>query len=117
MHSIQEREIHRTVKLLSAMNCQFLIIDPDGNHHGDLKIAEPRKRQPRKYEYGVVKQYVTSLINMSAEIGDVQILDPKEFEAEAVRSSVCNLLTEVWGKDTYTTHINKQRHVEIMRMS
>jgi hypothetical protein len=116
MKDIQRRELIRAIDLIKALGCAYKVITPDGEEFGDLQVIDPSgtKRGPRKYPYGVVVSHVRKYLDMDAAIGVVQEVPCGEFDVEALRASVCNLLTRVWGTDTYTTATQSGK-VEVMR--
>lgn len=119
MKDIQKRELNRALDLIKALGCTYKVITPDGESFGELQVAtrsKKRVRAIRKYPYGAVVAYSRAKLDMNVAVGVVQEVPCGEFDAESLRSSVCNILTKTWGKDTYTTaaHHNK---VEVMRTS
>ena len=116
MMEIQLRELNKMMTLMTAMNCQFKIITPDGQEFGDLEIATTTPGRNLKYPYGTLSGFYRPLINLDAKIGEVQIIDPGQFEAEEIRSSASSYLTKKWGKGNYTTSITKGM-IEIMRIA
>ena len=115
MHTTQKREMQKALDLIKALGCRFLVLDPEGNHHGELTVAPERKRAPRKYEYGSVKTFLEPILNLDLQMGEVQVIPKSEYDSESVRRSACSTLTQTWGPGTYTTHVSKTGDVEIMR--
>lgn len=116
MKDIQKRELNRAIDLIKALGCAYKVITPDGKEFGDLhvKALKNAKRAARKHPYGVVVAHVRQHLDMTAQIGVVQVIECGELDNETVRSSICTALTAAWGKDTYTTATQPGK-VEVMR--
>ena len=119
MKDIQKRELTRAIDLIKALGCTYKVITPDGEAFGELEVVTKKpkaERAPRKDPYGAVVAYSREKLDMNAAVGVVQEVPCGAFDAESLRSSLCNVLTKAWGKDTYTTaaHHNK---VEVMRIA
>ena len=118
MHAIQKRELVRAIDLIKALGCTYKVITPDGEAFGELQVAAPKtvKRAARKHPYGVVVAHVRKHLDMTAQIGVVQVIECGDLDNETVRSSICTVLTAAWGKDTYTTATQPGK-VEVMRIA
>jgi hypothetical protein len=115
MHDIQVRELHRSVNLLKSFGCSFKIIAPNGEEFGELEVATAKPKASLKYgKKGLVRAHYKPQIDLNAAVGAVQVIDCGEFEAEDIRSGMCSMLTDAWGKGTYTTCV-VDNTVQLMR--
>jgi hypothetical protein len=119
MKEIQLKELLRSVKFIESLGCKFKIITPEGEEFGVLEV---RKKAPRKstgLAHGEISNFVRSNLDMNAEVGSVQeIFVPEKYVPLNVQASVCHILTHAWGRDTYTTCLNKNTMgIEILRIS
>lgn len=117
MKDIQKREFNRAIDLIKALGCTYKVITPDGEEFGELEVAEPKTRKtraPLKYPYGAMTTHIRKFLDMDAAIGTVQEIPCGAFDAEALRATLCPILTRAWGPKTYTTAAHPDR-IELMR--
>ena len=115
MKDIQMRELTRVLKFIEAIGCQYAVVTDDGEILSNgLEVKPPRVKAPRAFHYGEVRGFITQQIKLDAEIGTVQEIPAGKYGTERIRSGVCSLLSERWGKDTYTTNITEHT-VEVLR--
>lgn len=115
MKDIQLRELQRVIKFIEALGCQYAIVTDDGEILSNgLEVKAPRSRAPLTFAYGEIKSFITPQVKLDAEIGSVHEIAVGKYGAERIRSGVCSILTDKWGKDTYTTSINEHT-VEVLR--
>ena len=118
MKEIQVRELHRAIKFIEALGCEFKVITPEGEEFGVLEVkpVKDKKRAPLRYAYGEIAKFYRPQINLQAEIGDVQEIVCGKFTVEDIRGGVCSILSKEWGKDTYTTSTT-EHSVEVLRIA
>jgi hypothetical protein len=116
MITVQKKAFDNALKLLTQMNCQFLIIDEDGNEYGQLDKKGKRKRA-QKYPYGALANHVRTYIN-DLEVGQIQLVPFDMFKPNDLQSSASAFADKIWGKGSYHSHVNKTGEVlEFVRIS
>jgi len=120
MKEIQLKELHRMIKFIEGVGCQFKIITPDGQEFGDLEVKPSghKTRRPLEHPYGELIGFYRPQIKLDAPVGSVQEVSCGEYVPTKIQSGICSYLSREWGKDTYTTFINpKTNLIEILRVS
>jgi hypothetical protein len=120
MKEIQFKEFVRSVKFIESLGCKFKIITPENGEYGDLEVAPKKKqRKPSGFVHGEISNFVRANLDMNAEVGSVQeIFVPEKYVPVNVQASACHILSGAWGRDTYTTILNKKTmSIEILRIS
>lgn len=118
--SLVDRAIETAVRNLRALNCQFIVIRPDGETHtnGDLVLAG--KEPPKKRRDFTVTGYMERLENLT--VGETILLDAGEFSVdrknlEAFRSTVAARCTQLYGTNTCITAVARgNKGVEVLRL-
>lgn len=105
---IQQAELNRALRLLQAFGCKYCVITPGGATFGDLKVSdEPvKRRKALEYPYGTVSNFLREAFNFKRAVGDVFVLDPKEYGIQRVQSTLGSMLIREWGHGTYVTQTN-----------
>lgn len=117
MKDIQMRELQRVLKFIEALGCQYAVVTEDGETFSNgLEVKPPRAKAPRAFPYGEVRAYILPHVNLDAEIGSVQEIAVGKYGTERIRSGICTLLTDKWGKETYTTSTTDHT-VEVLRIA
>ncbi len=105
---VQTEALTRALKLLTAANVQFAVIDAEGVKHGTLEIAvtpPPKKRHQNHPRGAFLKhhQAMTSALQPGQSI--VVPLGPFDSpdDRESLRSSITGFCSRTWGNDTYIT--------------
>ena len=95
---------------------QFKIFSVDGGEYGALPVVEDKPRKAAsKYPHGEIRQYVLPFVENLMPDGVVSI-PFKKYDAESIRGNACSWCTTVWGKQTYSTTVNKDKQtVEVYR--
>ena len=122
LHPLQLKTIITNTTLLKAIpDIKFVIVLPNGQiiEHGDLKVAAPvpvKQRQKRGavHPIGTYTNYLRDLGMDTMGIGQVLVIDPKDYPLERLRAVACSFATRVWGRDSLTTQRNGNV-IEIMR--
>lgn len=119
MENIQKIALEKILKSLTALGCQFAVVDPDGVKHGILEIADPQnkgKRSPLKHPFGELKRYVDSQLEGIA-VGDVISVPQDKFDLETLQSSCGHYMRLNFGSDSYmTTQMRDQKLVQVLRL-
>lgn len=117
MKEIQLKELQRMINFIEAVGCQYKIITPDGEEFGKLETKPARKRRERRHEYGELIAFYKPQVDLESAIGSVQEISVGDFQAEEIRSGVCSMLSKAWGKEAYTTSINRKTNkIEVLRI-
>lgn len=118
MLTIQKKSLDSAIKILEALNCKYLIVDPDGNSYGELKAEPPKKlRSPPFYGKNVMRDHIVPHLK-DLQVSGVAIIPTESFDPTKVQSSVCAWMQNNYGKGSYTTTFNKaQSAVEVLRIS
>jgi hypothetical protein len=114
---IHEIALNKAINILQSLNCEFAIIDAQGNKHGNLLITEQTKTRgkniyPYREAVNFCGQYLCHL-----QIGQVAQLPYEKYGANKVQSWVGSYMHRAYGKESYSTHINKETNfVEVLRI-
>jgi hypothetical protein len=122
MEQVFNKMLQRAVRDLELLEgrklIQFKIFSVDGGEYGDLPVVEEetkKKKAASKYPHGEVRQYTLPFIESLMPDGIVSIPFNK-YDAESIRGNVCSWCTTVWGKQSYSTTVNRDKQtVEIYR--
>lgn len=120
MKEIQLKEFLRSVKFIESLGCKFKIITPDNGEYGDLEVVVNKpQRKGSRFPHGEITNFVRANLDMNAEVGSVQeIFVPEKYIPLHIQASACHILSRVWGRDTYTTCLNKNNmSIEILRIA
>ena len=116
--AIVTKTISRAIEMLTASGAQFKVISPDGTEFGELEVVQHAdKKKVFKYKHGTLRDiYLPSLLCLNA--GEVaQIKVPEDIGLEDVRGAACAWMSTNWGKETYTSGVDKMFHtVEVLRV-
>jgi hypothetical protein len=116
MIEIQKKAFDKTLQFLDGLNCQYLIIDEDGNEYGKLN-KEGRVKRNSKYPHGVLSGYIKPFIT-ELGIGKVVCIPFGEFLPNDLQSSASAYANTLWGKKSYSSHVNKETKVlEFLRIA
>jgi len=80
-------------------------------------VVAPRERKRRQMTvpYGTYSTFLTGKDFDGMKVGDVLLLEPGEFEAEALRSAAVSRGCKLWGNGSIMSTI-KNNVVEFMRL-
>lgn len=120
MKEIQFKEFVRSVKFIESLGCKFKIITPDGEEYGALEVVVKKpQRKGSGLPHGEISNFVRANLDMNAEVGSVQeIFVPEKYVPLHIQASACHILSRAWGRDTYTTCLNKNNmSIEILRIA
>lgn len=118
MIEIQMKELQRCIKFITAINCQFKIITPEGEEFGELVVEQKKKRtvdrsSPR-YPFGEIARWYKPFINLDLKVGEVMTVPFGDFDKKSVQSGVISFLVKSWGKKTFTS-VTTETQIEILR--
>jgi len=113
MHELQKKGMEQSIKFLDSINCQYKVIDPDGNVYTNI-LESTRKRSASKFPLGAVKAYYMPFIE-NIQIGEVVCIPYNNFPIRTLASSVTSAMGVMFGKKSYTSH-RTETCLEIMRL-
>lgn len=116
MSQIKAKALEQAIKILDALNCQYLIIDGEGKQHGDLVIAPKKKRAEPEFPYGEIRQYTLPFIK-DLKVGEVVEVDAKNYGLERIRGGICTWFLNKYGPGACTTTIKHSNNsIEVLRI-
>lgn len=115
---IKGKAIAQVVATLDALNCSYKIVSSD-NHvftrgvvFGDSKTKKRKTDRPHGLVAAYFKPYVVGL-----QIGEsATIPHTPEIAAAEIQGSVTGWMSSNWGNGSYTTMIDKERNVQVLRI-
>lgn len=115
MIEIQKKAFDKTLQFLNGLNCQYIIIDEDGNEYGQLN-KEGRAKRNSKYPHGMLSGYIKPFI-IDLAIGKVACIPFADFAPSDLQSAASAYAQTLWGKKSYNTHVNKEtKMLEFIRI-
>ena len=112
MSNLQKKVLNQTIQLLIGMGCDFAIIDPSGEKHGNLDVIQ-KKKKVRVQEF---HSYVSPILDKIA-IGELLEVPPNEYKLEELQSNICARAYARWGAKSIATSINRKTNViEVLRL-
>lgn len=117
MSQVQEQALKRVFAVLNSLKCEYAIVDPWGNKHGNLELAGPEdKKTPRKYPHGERSNFVKQFLENMA-IGDVAEIPFDKYEPIEIQTSAISAAHKIWGAGSVTTATVKSKNaIELMRV-
>lgn len=116
MEKIIEQTISKAIKMLEACDCQFAIIDKDGNEYGELEVVVQKKRSANLFPYGELKNYIKQHID-NLQPGDVVSIPALHYGLGPIQSSASSTACVMFGNGSCTTTRNREKNtVEILRV-
>jgi hypothetical protein len=117
MKEIEQKTLQNALRLLDSLGCAYAVIDPDGQMHGTLKLAEPEKKKkaPARYPHGSVSNHVRQYLSKMTD--NILVVPVAEFDIDVIQSTVCSILGKEWGEGSYHTSRTKDNSsVEIIKL-
>jgi hypothetical protein len=114
--NVKTKALEQAIKMLDATGAQYKIISAEGNHYGELVLAEPAKPKSTK-RYGMfTPTCYTEQIN-AMKVGEVVVIAPPEGATpEELRSVMSGHASKKFGAKNHTTSITEGR-VELLRLA
>jgi hypothetical protein len=98
MLNVQRVKFEQAIRVLDLLDAKYKIILPDGEEHGELKVAEqkkPNKRNLPSYGHLETRKFFTPFIK-GMKAGDTVVIDCAQFDkrviARDISSYICNSL-------------------------
>ena len=119
MENIQKIALEKILKSLTALGCQFAVVDPDGVKHGALEVIVPKvkgQRRASKYPYGEIQHYANQkLAGITA--GMVIAVPTDKYDLEDTQAACGHFMRRTYGSDSYmTTQVRDKNVVEVLRL-
>lgn len=117
MSQVQDQALKRVFAILNSLKCEYAIVDPWGNKHGNLELADPENQKtPRKYPHGERSTYVRTFLEKMA-VGEVVVIPFGKYESIEIQTSAISASHKIWGAGSVTTATVKSKNaVELMRV-
>ena len=117
MSQVQEQALKRVFAVLNSLKCEYAIVDPWGNKHGNLELAVyGDQKTPRKYPHGERATFVKQFLENMA-IGDVAEIPFDKYEPIEIQTSAISAAHKIWGAGSVTTATVKSKNaIELMRV-
>ena len=115
MTEMEKHAFTRAINTLKALKCEFAIITPTGEKHGDLNVAQQNKKFVRKYKgiYKHIDQYVNTL-----DVGQETEVPCADFPPSIVQSRTCNWFAKRYGNGSVLTHQKSDNNtISVMRVA
>ena len=114
---IQDIALNKAITILNSLNCQFAVIDNNGNHFGTLKISTERLRAISKYPRGEATKFVSGYL-ASIKTGDVVEIPLKKYGGNKLQSWVSAYMCRTFGPESATSHINSDTgYLEVLKIT
>lgn len=115
--SVKVNALAQAIKILNALKINYAIIDEDGNKHGNLEVADPKKRAAPEFPRGEVRSHVLQFIE-KIQVGEIKEVPADKYGLARVRANACSWMIEKYGAGCCTTSISHEKNtVEILRIS
>ena len=117
---VQTEALTRALKLLTAANVQFAVIDAEGVKHGTLEIAvtPPPKKRHQNHPRGAFLKHHEELTK-TLQPGSAVVVPYGQFEStedrESLRSSITGYCARTWGGGACITAIS-DGGIEVLRV-
>ena len=106
MENIQTVALKRAINTLTALNCQFAVITPEGEKFGELEVQALVKQRKSKYKSGELKNYVDPFL-ATVEVGKDFTVPCGEFDMKTTIRSVNNWFSKTYGAGSYRYQSDK----------
>jgi hypothetical protein len=118
MLNIQRIALERALNTLNALGATYRVIIGDESF-GTLEVVVPkeRKRIPSILPLGTLANYIRPILD-NAKVGEVVVVDVKDFEIERLRSAVTAWSCKRWGNGSVMSSVNRADNViEVLRIA
>lgn len=108
MEDMKKGVLTKALGMLAVLNCQYAVVDPEGNKYGTLEIAEPRDPNKRKYtgiKYLPLFKERVDAIQPSDTVHVFEVPMIEGATLESYRGALCGYCTRTWGHETYSSKI------------
>jgi hypothetical protein len=106
MESIQTVALKRAINTLTALNCQFAVITPEGEKFGELEVEASTKPRKNKHKQGELKSYVETFL-APVQVGKDFSVPCGDYDMETTVRSVSNWFYKTYGAGSYRYQTDK----------
>lgn len=113
---LQLETLDRVETLLKNMNCRYVIRLPNGDKRAHNEtFRNERKRAPRQFEYGEVRQYISPYVE-ALQPGQAVVVPCSKYGYNRIQSGLTNIAHHKFGSGNYVTTLRRDvEGVEILR--
>jgi hypothetical protein len=108
MNTIHEKALSNAIKLLNAIGAKYAIVDSDSKRHGDLEVVTKKKRQPSKYEHGVIRKHIAPHLQ-NLRVNCTARIPVAPYDHNAIYGSASSAATVMWGKKCHKVGTSEDR--------
>jgi len=106
MENIQTVALKRAINTLTALNCQFAVLTPEGEKFGELEVDTSTKPRKNKYKQGELKGYVQTFL-APVQVGKDFSVPCDVYGMETTVRSVSNWFYKTYGAGSYRYQTDK----------
>jgi hypothetical protein len=115
MTPFEKTSFNRAINILNALKCQYAIVLPDGEKHGELEVAV--KKEEKNYGYGEITSYVEELVK-DIPVGGTLTIHAGKYPIDKVQGACLNWFHKRHGAGSVTTSRNTLKGtVDAMRIA
>lgn len=113
MHDLHKIGLDRAIAFLKSIECQFKVIDGEGNVYTNIAEKEARKRRPSIYPHGMLSAHVKQHI-FPISVGQVVVIPPGNFDLDSIFKTATSIMSKAYGNGSYASH-KTEAGIEILR--
>lgn len=115
MHQLQQKGVEKVIDFLKAINCQYKVVDTDGNVFTNIPEGEVfKKRSASFYPLGVLTTHIRKHADHIG-VGEVITIPKGEYDCDRIASTASSYFAKKFGLGSCTTH-RTNNGVEVLRM-
>ena len=100
METIQMVSFKKAINILTALKCEYAIIEPSGEKHGNLKVVD--ENEPPKISYGELSNYITPYLE-PMNVGDTFMVPVGPYSLDSIQTRICNWFGKRHGNSSVIT--------------
>jgi len=113
MHDLHRIGLDRAIAFLKSIECQFKVIDGNGNVYTNISENEVRKRRPSIYPRGLLSAHVKKHL-FPIKVGQVVVIPSGDFDLDSVGKTATSIMSHAYGNGSYASH-KAEGGIEILR--
>lgn len=113
MHDLHKKGLDRAIVFLKSIECQFKVVDSDGNIYTNMVESVRKKRRPRAYSHGELTAHIKKHI-AGIEVGSIVTVPTDKFDAVSIARTTTSIMSATYGNGSYVSH-KTDDGVEILR--
>lgn len=103
MHDLHKVGLDRAIAFLKSIECQFKVIDDEGNVFTNISENEVRKRRPSIYPHGLLSAHVKKHLDQ-IKVGQVVVIPTGDFDLDSIGSTATSIMNKTYGNGSYASH-------------